>query len=197
MVYTREVESKSVLSRSRIYGVDYSVNPYLGCEHGCVYCYARFMLKYAHRDADWGRFAHPKANAPDVLERELREARKGLVLLSSVTDPYQPLERKYNLTRRILQRLSQHQFPVSILTKSSLVTRDIDVLQQFDECEVGLTIVTLDEDVRRNFEPRSDPIRERLVALRSLHEGGSRPTHSWDPSYLSYPRKRWRRFSMR
>ena len=172
MVVTREVLCKSALSRSRIYGVYYSVNPYLGCQHGCAYCYARFMARKSHRGEDWGSFVDVKVNALQRLVLELRKEPKGLVLLSSVTDPYQPLERKYELTRGALQLLAKYDFPTSLLTKSDLVLRDLDILRKMRNCEVGLTITTLDEDVKRVFEPVASPIKNRLEALRRLHEAG-------------------------
>lgn len=172
MVVEREVECRSVLGRSRIYGVDYSINPYVGCEHSCTYCFARFMIRHAGAREGWGQFVNVKINAPHVLEGQLRATRKGLVLLSSVTDPYQPVESKYRLTRRSLELLLAADFPVSILTKSSLVLRDIDVIRKFSKSEVGLTITTLDEEVAGNFEPKATPPRKRLETLKTLSDGG-------------------------
>lgn len=173
MVEIREIESKSLLSRSRIHGVDYSVNPYLGCEHGCVYCYARFMLNCARSGADWGEFAYPKTNAPEVLAREPPRAKRGLVSLSRL--PTLSAHRgEIRADEKGADRAAGVYFPVSILTKSSLVRRDIDLLQQFDECEVGLTVTTLDERVRRVLEPRSVPVNERLVTLDTLRKSGIR-----------------------
>lgn len=160
------------MSQSGIYSVDYSVNPYVGCQHACVYCYARFMARRAHRGEEWGSFVDVKINALKLLSSELRKKPKGLVLVSSVTDPYQPLEKEYKLTREILKLLAENQFPVSVLTKSNLVTRDIDVIKEIQDCEVGLTITLLDEGVKRVFEPWSSSVEDRLNALRRLHEAG-------------------------
>lgn len=178
MVIVREVLCKSALSPCRISDIPYSVNPYVGCQHGCAYCYARFMLKYHPHPEPWGSFVDAKTNAPRRLAEQLGEVKPGLVLLSSVTDPYQPVEAKLSLTRRCLQQLLAYNFPVSILTKSSLVTRDTDLFQQFPTCEVGLTITTLDEEVRRNFEPMASPIDERLKALATLKESDV-PTYAF------------------
>jgi len=163
---------KSIMGRSGIVSVDYAVNPYLGCEHGCVYCYARFMLRMGHAGEEWGSFVDVKVNALERLRAEAPRRRRGIVLLSSVTDPYQPLERRFELTRGSLKILLDHQFPVQILTKSDLVLRDLDLLHRFDDCEVGLTITTMDEEARQIFEPRASPIRSRLKALRELSEAG-------------------------
>jgi len=171
----REIQCKSLLTSSNLPKVDYCINPYIGCLHGCVYCYARFMKRFTKHSEPWGRFLDVKVNAPDVLERELRRnPRKGTVLLGSVTDAYQPIERKYRLTRKILGLLLRSDFPISVLTKSALVTRDIDLFRQFRECEVGLTITTFDQDVAHDFEPCSSRPDERLAALQKLHSAGIR-----------------------
>jgi len=171
-----EVECRSILNRSRIPGIDYSINPYLGCVHGCIYCYARFMTRFSKQPVVWGQFCDAKVNAADVLSKQLVNAKKGLVSLSTVTDPYQTPERKYQLTRKILIALLAAGFPVSILTKSDLVLRDIDVLQQFgrETCDVGFSIATCDEVIRRQFEPRAPSIQKRMDALKILHASGIR-----------------------
>jgi len=130
------------------------------------------MTKYHSHRERWGEFVDVKINLPQILSRELPRAERGIVLLSSVTDPYQPVEEKYELTRKTLQRLLAYNFPVSVLTKSALVARDADLLSKFPECEVGLTITTLDEGVREGFEPHASGIRERLDALKTLSSHG-------------------------
>ena len=164
----QEVTCRSILSRSKIPDVEYAVNPYVGCEHGCVYCYAVFMKRLRHREEAWGHFVDVKVNGPQHLRRELRRAKPGQILLSSVTDPYQPAERTYGITRACLEVLRRVRLPVSILTKSTLVLRDLDLLKEMKEVEVGFTITTLDEDVRILFEPRSSPVEDRFNAIRSL-----------------------------
>lgn len=172
VVAVRETRCKTALSRSRIYGVDYSLNPYLGCQHGCVYCFARFMTRYSHHGGEWGSFVDVKTNILQRLASELPRKPKGLVLLSSVTDPYQPLEERYELTRGALTLLAKHEFPTTLLTKSDLVVRDIDLIKRLRDCEVGLTITTLDKDVKRAFEPLATPVENRLEALRKLNREG-------------------------
>ena len=169
MLEVREIKCRSILSKCKIYSVDYSINPYLGCEHACKYCFARYMAKYAGKKSEeWGSFVHVKVNAPEVLKKELSGAKRGVVLLSSVCDPYQPLEKKYMLTRKILRVLANHDFPLTILTKSPLVLRDLDILKNFSDVEVGFTIVTLDERARSIFEPRAPSIKSRIEALAEL-----------------------------
>jgi DNA repair photolyase len=163
-----EVMCKSVLVKSGIYGVDYAVNPYTGCQHNCVYCYAVFMRKYGGHSEPWGEFVDVKINAPTVLQKQSK-GKSGRVLFSSVTDPYQPVEKSYEITRKCLQQLQNKPFFISVLTKSALVTRDIDILQKIS-CEVGFTFTTLKEDIKKKFEPNSSSVKQRLRALQKLKE---------------------------
>jgi len=172
-VILREIAAKSILIKSNLPESDYCINPYVGCMHGCVYCYARFMRRFTNHRERWGEFVDVKVNAGEVLRKELaRTQQRGVALLGSVTDAYQPAERKYKITRALLTALVEARFPLSILTKSDLVLRDLDLLKQLEDCTVGLTITTLDEEVRRRFEPRSSSVAKRLNALRVLHENG-------------------------
>jgi DNA repair photolyase len=157
-----EITCKTLMGRSGIGSVDYAINPYLGCAHACVYCYARFMRRMGHKGERWGSFVDAKVNALDRLRVEAPRRSMGNVLLSSVTDPYQPLERKYELTRGSLELLLERQFPVSILTKSDLVLRDLDIIRKFDTIEVGFTITAYHDSVRRAFEPGASPVERSI-----------------------------------
>jgi DNA repair photolyase len=172
VLIVREVECKSILTKSGIEGVDYAINPYVGCEHGCVYCYATFMKRFTGHKEEWGTFVDVKVNAAEVLARQLRRAKPGNITFGTVTDAYQPLEKKYGITRACLEVLVGYDFPVSLLTKSALVLRDLDLIKRLKDVEVAFTITTLDDEVRRRFEPCSSPIPERLDALRLLNEAG-------------------------
>jgi DNA repair photolyase len=172
MVKIGVIGCKSALNRSGIVGVDYAINPYIGCAHGCVYCYARFMTRWYHRGEKWGSFVDVKKGILDILKQELIKKEKGTILLSSVTDPYQPIEKKTRLTRSILEILTENSFPVEVLTKSFLIIRDIDVLNKIDDCEVGLTITMWNDDTRILFEPYASPIQKRLKALKILCDEG-------------------------
>jgi DNA repair photolyase len=164
---------KSVLSRSGIPGADYCLNPYVGCSHACRYCYATFMKRFTgHGDEAWGSFVDVKTNAPEVLEKQLGGLKKGEVMLSSVTDAYQPLEATERITRRCLALLIDAGFAVDILTKSPLVVRDLDLFLKSPDVSVGLTVTTDDEGMRRLFEPRAPSIPARVGALRKLKEKG-------------------------
>jgi DNA repair photolyase len=170
----REIQAKSILSKSGISGMDYCLNPYVGCAHGCRYCYATFMKRYTGHSEEWGSFVDIKVNAPEVLAKQVKRIRSGQVLLSSVTDPYQPMESQYGLTRQCLEILLRHSFPVDILTKSPLVLRDIDRIKEFEQIEVGLTITTDDDEVRKIFEPNVPSIAARLDTLKRLFDQGVR-----------------------
>lgn len=166
----KEVYAKTILSKSRV--SDYTINPYIGCEHGCTYCYARFMKRFTGHKEEWGRFVDAKVNAPFLLQREIKKNQSGRVWISGVCDPYQPTEKKYELTMRCLEILSKHGWPVTIQTKSPLVKRDLELLTTFNDIEVGLTITTADDVIREMFEPRCSLIRDRIETLETLHSAG-------------------------
>jgi len=166
-----ETTCKTALSKSFLPGLDYSLNPYTGCEHGCVYCYAPSTIRYGGPEP-WGAFVTAKTNIPVVLERELRKAKPGVVGISTVTDPYQPVERRLKLTRSCLEVLQAKGFPICIQTKSALVVRDIDLIKDFPEKEAGLTITALDDETSAILEPGASLPGERLDALRWLSDSG-------------------------
>ncbi|KUK82909.1 MAG: Radical SAM domain protein [Microgenomates bacterium 39_6] len=170
----KEIESQSLVTKSQLPEVDYVVNPYVGCGHGCVYCYARFMRRFTGHQEAWGEFVDVKINAGKLAEKELSRIGEKTVLLSSVTDPYQPLERKYQLTRRVLQQAVANHTPISILTKSNLVLRDLDLLSRLDYCEVGMSFSASEDNIRRVFEPRTSNVDQRLGALTKIKESGIR-----------------------
>ena len=168
----REITAKTILSKSRIF--DYAINPYVGCAHGCTYCYARFMKRYTGHKEPWGKFVDVKINAPELLKRDIQKAPTGRVWVSGVCDPYQPVERKYELTKRCLEILIQHDWPITVQTRSGLVSRDVDLFKGQNKIEVGLSVTTGDESMRRLFEPSAPPIKERIEALETLHLVGIR-----------------------
>lgn len=173
-----EIAAKTALVRSRIPGVDYVINPYLGCAHGCKYCYAVFMRKYARQcqGQPWGRFVEVKVNIAQVLRAELaRKRQKGRALLASVCDPYQPVEARYRLTRQCLEALRDFGWGIDILTCSPLVTRDLALLAGTPQVSVGLSIPTDDDTVRRVTEPQAPPIPARIITLKRLADAGLRP----------------------
>jgi DNA repair photolyase len=168
----KEIKAKAILSKSQV--SDYAVNPYVGCEHACVYCYAKFMKRFTGHAEPWGAFVDIKVNAAELLAKEVMKKKRGRVWISGVCDPYQPLERKYRLTRRCLAVLVENNWPITVQTKSALVLRDIDILKKASEVEVGFTITTADERMRKIFEPGAPPIAKRIEAMEQLHTEGIR-----------------------
>lgn len=167
MVKVSEVRARSILNKSKIF--DYCLNPYTGCSHGCRYCYAGlFMRRYSGHSEPWGQFVDIKVNAPELLRRQLPRARRGTVWIASVCDPYQPVEARYQLTRKCLAELSRYDFPVFIQTKSDLVVRDLDILKDLKELEVGFSLATDDDRVAALFEPGAPSISRRLKALEKV-----------------------------
>ncbi len=160
-------------------GFEASINPYRGCEHGCIYCYARPTHEYLGFSAglDFETRIVVKEDAPELLREELMSPRwtPKLIAISGVTDPYQPIERKLQITRRCLAVLAEFRNPVAIITKNHLVTRDIDILgelAQHDAAAVSVSITTLDENLARVMEPRTSTPQLRLNAIEQLAAAG-------------------------
>jgi DNA repair photolyase len=166
----REIHAKTILSKSKVH--DYVINPYVGCEHNCAYCYARFMKRFTGHLEPWGAFVDARVNAVELLQHEIWKKPVGGVWVSGVCDAYQPLEKTYSLTRKCLELLVRNNWPITIQTKSPLVLRDLDLIRKARQIEVGLSITTLDEGIRRWFEPGAPPVRERITALKELHQAG-------------------------
>src|SRR6266436_4881760 len=156
-------------------GFQASINPYRGCEHGCIYCYARPFHEYLGFSAglDFETKIMVKENAPELLRRELssRKWTPRVVAISGVTDAYQPIERKLQLTRRCLEVLAEFRNPVVIVTKNQLVARDVDLLKElaiFDAVAVCVSVTTLDAELARVMEPRTSTPANRLEAIQTL-----------------------------
>jgi len=161
------VEARSIITKSNIPSVDYVINPYIGCQHGCIYCYAEFMKRFTNHKGDkWGEFLDIK-NFDQVKIKPERYNDK-TILLSSVTDPYCPLESKFRNTRKILEKLIGTKAKIQILTKSKLVQRDIDLFQQFENIQVGISLNTLEADFAKIIEPRASKPQERIQALQNI-----------------------------
>lgn len=169
----KEIQCKTCMTKSKI--TDYVINPYVGCEHGCKYCYADFIRRFRGIADEWGDFVHVKVNCPELLSKELEKNKPGHIWMSSVCDCYMPLEKKYKLTRKILQIIAdssyKDKFTIEILTKSSLVKRDFDLLKQLD-VELGLSINNLDEKVVKIIEPNASSPQERVQTLKSASTKG-------------------------
>lgn len=146
----------------------YSLNPYRGCTHGCVYCYAPSVLHEEERQ--WGSFVDVKVNAHLQLRREIRRKPKAIVFISSAVDPYQPVEAKYQITRKCLEILQRHDWPVRILTRSPLILRDIDLIASFSKKNVGISITSV--NTPKEIEPTVPSFQRRLGVLRRLATRG-------------------------
>src|SRR6185436_13923514 len=160
-------------------GFDASINPYRGCEHGCIYCYARPTHEYLGFSAglDFETWIMVKENAPELLRKELSSPKwkPQVIAMSGVTDCYQPVERKLKLTRRCLEVLAEFRNPVGIVTKNHLVTRDLDVLGELARHQaavVFISVTTLDASLAAKLEPRASLPKHRLAAIETLSQGG-------------------------
>jgi DNA repair photolyase len=175
----QEVPARRIITRndSPDIGFDRSINPYRGCEHGCIYCFARpthaFLGLSPGLDFETKLFA--KTNAAQALERELADPKYKVEIIAIGTDPYQPVEKRYRIMRRILEVLSAANHPVGIVTKSALVLRDLDILSSMAErglVKVALSVTTLDTKLARAMEPRASTPAKRLTALKELNLAG-------------------------
>lgn len=174
----REVTTKTALTRVQGMPFSWSLNPYTGCAHACTYCYARQYHALRGRDTGRGfdREVEVKVNFPDVLRAELRHLRlRELVALGTATDPYQPCEGRYRITRRTLEALLDSPLPLTVVTKGTLVVRDIDLymkLARAVDVRICVSIGTIDADIARGAEPDAPPPRARLEAVRRLRAAG-------------------------
>jgi len=173
--FVRSVEASSILTtpKGRLAGFDYSLNPYRGCGFGCSYCYAAFFVPDDVKRDAWGQWVEVKENAVRLLARQ-KDLGGARIIMSSVTDPYQPVEAFTELSRGILEHLAdrREQPEIVIQTRSPLVTRDIDILKRFRKLRVNMSVTTDSDEVRKRFEPGCASIQRRLDALRELKEAG-------------------------
>jgi len=167
-----EIKASSIITKSNLPDADYVINPYVGCMHSCIYCYARFMKRFTGHAENWGEFVDAKINAPELIPNKTSKYKGKSVFFSSVTDPYLSFERKYQLTRKVLEKLIPLEPNLGIQTKSDLIVRDIDLLKQFKHCEAGLTITTTNDNMRKEVEPFTSSVENRIKSLKSLKESG-------------------------
>ena len=170
MIKINKIRAKTIIVKTNLPEGDFVINPYVGCMHGCKYCYARFMKRFTGHAEPWGSFVDIKNNAPDLIPKGTNKYRKKSIIISSVTDPYQPIERKYKITRKILERLITLQPNLDLITKSDLVVRDIDLFKQFKNCMVTLSFSITNEKLRKQVELLSSPAKQKINALKELHK---------------------------
>lgn len=167
-----KIGTKNILTRSKIGSGGYAINPYVGCPHGCIYCYAEFMRGVTGHEEAWGEFLDVKDFDTASLVKFVASHGGERVFMSSVTDCYNPYEARFGLTRKVLETLAGSDVNLQILTKSSLVTRDIDLLQTMPNVRVGVSLSVIDESLRRTLEPRASPVTARIAAIKKLRAGG-------------------------
>ncbi|MFB3879667.1 MAG: radical SAM protein [Armatimonadota bacterium] len=160
----REIACKSALCETGL-PADYAINCYVGCEHACAYCYARYMKRFTGHREPWGTFVDVRVNAPEVLAREVKRKPPASVMLSSVCDGWQPLEEKYRASGQCVETLARSGWHVSILTKGALVRRDLPLLEG-KPADLGMTLTAWDEKLRRAIEPGASSTAERLDVLK-------------------------------
>ncbi len=174
MMKLKEIAVKSLVTKSALPDADYVINPYTGCPHKCIYCYAAFMKRFTKHTEPWGTFLDVKQCAKNINVKPLANK---TVLLSSVTDAYNPYEKHYEVTRSILQQLIYSDAHIEILTKSALVLRDLDLFKKIKNLTVGISLNTLDDSFRKQIEPAASSIHARIAVLKTLALHGI-------PSYL-------------
>ena len=162
-------KAKNPFGKTKIPGAKFVVNQYIGCGHACRYCYAKFMCKW-YDYGEWGSWVIVRENLPELVKGRFVS---GWIYMSSVSDAYQPIEAEVKLTRRILRNMNKN-IKLRILTKANLVLRDLDLLKEFRCVEVGLTINSFDEELRREIEPNAPSMEERFRALEKLYDAGIR-----------------------
>lgn len=166
----KEIKAKSIIVKSNLPDGDFVINPYIGCMHGCKYCYARFMKRFTGHTESWGSFVDVKINAPDLIPKNANKYKDKSIVIGSVTDPYQPIERKYKLTRKILEKLIPLQPHLNLMTKSDLAIRDVDLFKQFEDCLVAISLSVLDDKTRKELEPLASSADKRIDALKNLYK---------------------------
>lgn len=167
-----KVRAKNILTRSKIGSGGYAINPYVGCPHGCIYCYAEFVRGVTGHEEAWGEFLDVKDFDMASLVKFAASHGGERVFVSSVTDCYNPYEARFGLTRKVLETLAGSDVNLQILTKSSLVTRDIDLLQTMPNVRVGVSLSVIDEKLRRMLEPRASSVAARITAIKKLRAAG-------------------------
>ncbi len=169
LTYLLSALFKSTANRAS--SICYNVNPYVGCTHSCTYCYAEYQKGLRHIGKKWGSFVDVQYDLPDVLRTQVKTIPHGKVFIGSISDAYQPVEAKYLVTRNALEVLVSMEYEVTVLTKSSLITRDADLLKH-KHCKAGLTLTVPDDETSSELESGASSTSERLKSLKELHDHG-------------------------
>ncbi|MDR2481526.1 MAG: radical SAM protein [Spirochaetaceae bacterium] len=169
MIAVNEIKVKNIITKTRVPAGDYGINPYIGCPHGCIYCYADFIRRFTNHAEKWGGFLDVKIYGNKLNIKRLSGK---TVVFSTATDSYNFFEKKYMVTRNILEQFTHSDVKVEILTKSDLIIRDIDLYKRIPNIRVGISLNTLDDSIRRELEPGAPAIERRLNAIKKVHTEG-------------------------
>ncbi len=175
----QEIEAKSIVGATQIPSADYAINPYTGCQFACMYCFASFMGRFVgESNGNWGNYVYVKRNAIELMERDIKPLMKKnphpKIAISTVTDPYQGVERKYRLTKGILEVFAKNNYQgrIGILTKSPMILDDLELLKKIPNLEVGLSITTTDDKLSRFLEVKAPLASARLRTMKKLNDAG-------------------------
>ena len=169
MVVEDTTRVKDYLNKTKLKHLDYVINPYVGCPNKCLYCYAAYMSSFSKHSEEWGEFIDVKRTAKKINTFKIKNKK---VMISTVTDPYNSYEKKYKVTRMIMEQLVKSEAYLSVVTKNKLVLRDIDLFKKMKHIEIAISISFLDEKVKKKLEPYSSSIEERLETLKILKQNG-------------------------
>lgn len=169
MVVEDTTRVKDYLNKTKLKHLDYVINPYVGCPNKCLYCYAAYMSSFSKHSEEWGEFIDIKRTSKKINIYKIKDKK---VMISTVTDPYNSFEEKYKTTRMIMEQLAKSEAYITIVTKSKLVLRDIDLFKKMKHVEIALSISLLDENLKKKIEPHSSSIKERLETLKELKQNG-------------------------
>ena len=175
----KEIEAKSIIGTTQVPSADYVINPYTGCQFACMYCFASFMGRFVgETNNNWGNYVYVKTNAIELMENDIQRLLKKnphpKIAMSTVTDPYQGVEKKYRLTRGILEVFAKNDYQgrVGILTKSPMILDDLELLKRIPNLEVGMSITTTDDNLSRFLEVKAPLASARLRTLKKLNDAG-------------------------
>lgn len=166
----KKIKAKSIITKSNLPEADFVINPYIGCMHGCKYCYARFIKRFTGHRESWGEFVDVKTNSEDLIPDKLDKYKGKIIVIGSVTDPYQKQEENFEITRKILNKIKNIDAEINILTKSDLILRDIAILKEFKNLKVAISLASLDENIIKNFENNSISPKRRIKATKNISE---------------------------
>ena len=169
MVAEDTTRVKDYLTKTKLTTLDYVINPYVGCPNKCLYCYAAYMSSFSKHKEPWGEFIGIKQTRKKINTFKIKDKK---VMISTVTDPYNIYEEKYGTTRMIMEQLVNSEAYLSVVTKSKLVLRDIDLFKKMKHVEIALSVCMLDENIKKKLEPNSSTIEERLETLKILKQNG-------------------------